>query len=229
MSFQEKEPDEIAQDSGKFADPLTKGVSVNPCGKCKRPDALHSGYRADPMEAVHIDNVKVGMVLSDDVRDISSRLLLSKGNPIAPQHIRVFKIWGITEVIVEGTHDGGAPDTEPVDPEERETIRVAMEKRFIHNDPEHPAVRELFSDFRLHFLRRRCRKANRPNRPVSAGHSPPPVQCNLRKELEGTVIKLPEMPSIISELNGVISTPFASASDIARIVEQKPESDGPAA
>ncbi|MEJ2657650.1 MAG: hypothetical protein P8012_10715 [Desulfobacterales bacterium] len=52
------------------------------------------------MGMVHVDNLEVGMVLSEDVKDISSRLLLTKGQKIQSNHIRIFKIWGITEVSV---------------------------------------------------------------------------------------------------------------------------------
>ena len=45
------------------------------------------------MQTIHIDNAKSGMVLSEDVRDVTSRLLLSKGVKIQPKHLRIFKIF----------------------------------------------------------------------------------------------------------------------------------------
>ena len=175
------------------------------------------------MQAVHIDNIEVGMVLSDDVRDISSRLLLSSGNAIGSRHIRVFKIWGITEILVEGAHIGRTPVPDPISSEERETIQAALKQRFIHNRPEHPAVRELLRIAAEHFQRRPLPPPRRlPEPEETAQRQKPPAKCNLRKALEGAAIKLPEMPSIVSELNEVIASPFASASDIARIVNKSP-------
>ena len=46
------------------------------------------------MGYIAVDNLKQGMVLSEDVRDINTRLLLSKGQKIEPKHIRILRIWG---------------------------------------------------------------------------------------------------------------------------------------
>jgi signal transduction histidine kinase/ActR/RegA family two-component response regulator len=68
------------------------------------------------MNAVKTDRIKAGQVLAEDVRDINGRLLLAKGNEIRPNHIRVFKIWGISEAIVAGA------------PESKENFSVLLEK-----------------------------------------------------------------------------------------------------
>jgi len=68
------------------------------------------------MGVVYVKNLKVGMVLSDDVRDINSRLLLAKGQKIQSKHIRIFKIWGITEVNVTGDEDGNKISESNIDP-----------------------------------------------------------------------------------------------------------------
>ena len=57
------------------------------------------------MGMVHVDKLEVDMVLSEDARDINSRLLFAKGQKIKSKHIRIFKIWGITEVSVVGSQD----------------------------------------------------------------------------------------------------------------------------
>jgi hypothetical protein len=56
---------------------------------------------------VPTDNIKSGQVLAEEVRDINGRLLLSKGHTIEAKHIRIFKIWGISEVNLAetGRHD----------------------------------------------------------------------------------------------------------------------------
>ncbi len=57
------------------------------------------------MGYIGIDQLNQGMVLADDVKDMNARLLLSKGLKIESKHIRMFKMWGISEVDVVGDHD----------------------------------------------------------------------------------------------------------------------------
>ena len=52
------------------------------------------------MNAVQTDKLKPGQILAEEVRDINGRLLLARGSEILPNHIRIFKIWGISEVKV---------------------------------------------------------------------------------------------------------------------------------
>lgn len=58
------------------------------------------------MGIIHVDRLKENMVLSEDVRDLNTRLLLAKDLKIRPKHVRILKIWGITEVnVVAGELD----------------------------------------------------------------------------------------------------------------------------
>ena len=57
------------------------------------------------MSIIHINKIKPGMVVADEVRDFHGRLLLGKGKIIRPDHFRVFKIWGVTEVNVLSKND----------------------------------------------------------------------------------------------------------------------------
>ena len=65
------------------------------------------------MGVVRTDNLREGMVLSQDIRDVNGRLLLAKEDKIRPNHIRIFKTWGIAEVVVLGDsgseEEGGRP------------------------------------------------------------------------------------------------------------------------
>jgi hypothetical protein len=56
-----------------------------------------------------ISQLKPGMILATDVTDTAGRLLLSKGQPIAPKHLNIFKMWGVPEVQVKNT-DGDEPE-----------------------------------------------------------------------------------------------------------------------
>jgi len=96
------------------------------------------------MITVTTDNLKPGMTLSADVLDINSRLLLSKGLQIQPKHIRVFKIWGITEVPIEGVNGDEEASAGMVTMETANRVIQNTKHLFSHQDLGHPAVKELF-------------------------------------------------------------------------------------
>ena len=175
------------------------------------------------MGVVHVDNLKHGMVLSEDARDITSRLLLSKGQKINSRHIRIFKIWGISEIAVEGDHGDTETPEAPIDPELMEKAREQTKFVFSHLDPDHPAIRELFNHALLY--RTRHSKMFDGNERFDCHEEEPSeshVVKDVRARIDKSEIRLPEVPSIIFELNEIIAAPLVSASDIAGIVEKSP-------
>ncbi|MCK5202310.1 MAG: hypothetical protein KAR15_00510, partial [Desulfobacterales bacterium] len=96
------------------------------------------------MGKIHINKLKPGMVLDEEVRDISGRLLLNKGKNIQSAHIRIFKIWGVTEVDIRGNNGSKIASDVNVDPEKIEKIKEYTHNLFCHTDLEHPALKEIF-------------------------------------------------------------------------------------
>lgn len=176
------------------------------------------------MGSIHIDNVETGMVLAEDVRDVTSRLLLSRGTPIESQHIRIFKIWGVTEIAVKGAPGAVRDEPPPVDPDLLEKVRKHTLGVFAHIDLTHPAMKELFAQALTYRSRHPLELPRHDHRrETTAGPAKKrPAPVNVLTSIDMNAIKLPEMPSIIAELNDVISTPFASATDIAKIVNKSP-------
>ena len=96
------------------------------------------------MGMIHINKLEPGMVLADEVRDLSGRLLLGKGKTVQPDHFRVFKIWGVTEVNIRG-NNGGKEEAKPnLDSEQYEKTKESTLQVFSHNDLNHPAIKEIF-------------------------------------------------------------------------------------
>lgn len=178
------------------------------------------------MAAVHIDNLTAGMVLADDVRDITSRLLLSKGSRIGDRHIRIFKIWGISEVPIQGGAEETDPRDIPIPPAVMAETRDRLREKFKHNDLAHPAVKELFRICVLHHSRYPHPVFPEKSASVDAPRPENRSRLNMNAQIAAATIDLPEMPAMIGELNDVIATPFASASDIARIVQKSPSLTG---
>jgi putative nucleotidyltransferase with HDIG domain len=174
------------------------------------------------MGMVHIDELDVDMVLDDDVRDINSRLLLAKGQKIQSKHIRIFKIWGITEVCVAGNHGREKIAKSDIDPETLERITENTKTIFKHVDLSHPAIKELFRISVLYRSRHGIYHTDK-NIPSTNGedlnvHS----ICDVKKMITQNRIKLPEMPSTAFELNEVVADPFASVHRIAEVVNKSP-------
>jgi HD-like signal output (HDOD) protein len=174
------------------------------------------------MGIIHINKLKEGMVLDEEVRDINGRLLLKKNKTIQSSHIRIFKIWGITEVNIQGSNGNKETPTKEDDPEAIEKIRKKTINLFRHVDLEHPAVKEIFeisirfrSKYNLSETEKMIHLADADTEQKTKGK-------DFLKKLSKENISLPEIPSIVFELNEVIANPLSSAEDIAQVVQRSP-------
>lgn len=96
---------------------------------------------------VKLGKLEVGMVLSQNVKDRTGRILLTAGQKITEKHLKTLKAWGITDVAVEdllskneATVSFGNFDARTV-----EKVEQKVKDLFCHADLRHPAVRELFN------------------------------------------------------------------------------------
>jgi HD-like signal output (HDOD) protein len=175
------------------------------------------------MGTIRLKKLKPGMMLADDVRDVKGRLLLARGKPIGPEHIRIFKIWGIPQIEIMGAPDSLEPSVAaPVDPARLEMVHKEAEALFRHTDREHPAVQEIFNQAVAY---RAARSDSQPcvslppEETGSAGKRQGPDF--LEKFIEKD-IALPEIPSIVYELNEVIANPLSSADQMAQVINKSP-------
>jgi hypothetical protein len=175
------------------------------------------------MGCIAVDDLSQGMVLSEDVRDVHCRLLLSKGQKICDNHLRILKIWGICQVQVVGGHkEGGWPcpatrsliDMPRFRPRSRRFSKIWI-----------PATKP-FTRFIM------------PHWRIVAGKTAPTRTCTARvcrtacalrggiEEIRRRIVRenlqLPDAPTIISELNAVIADPFATSNDVAQVVHKSP-------
>lgn len=99
-----------------------------------------------PLALVHIDNLSPGMILSRNVCDRSGRMLLPAGAELTERSFSIFRMWGVLEADVVGDAPGDEGENAPgegVDPELLAAAREEVERLFVHNDPEHPGIKEL--------------------------------------------------------------------------------------
>lgn len=95
---------------------------------------------------ITIDDLAPGMMLKSNVCDRSGRLLLPAGNELTEKHLKIFRTWGVTEADIAGDDSGEAAKPvfgDDVDPAQLAEAEEAVARLFVHNDPEHPAIREL--------------------------------------------------------------------------------------
>jgi HD-like signal output (HDOD) protein len=170
----------------------------------------------------HIKDLKPGMILDEEVRDINGRLLLKKDKKIQSSHIRIFKIWGVTEVNIQGNNGDKNPSTRPDCPEKKEIIEEKTRDLFRHVDMDHPAIKEIFrisvefrSQLNLDDNEKMIDLAEVDNPENGNGN-------NFLQKLKNKKITLPEIPSIVFELNEVIANPLSSVEDIAQVVQRSP-------
>ena len=175
------------------------------------------------MGIVGTAQLQSGMVLADDVRDINGRLLLARGERIQTQHVRILKTWGITEVCIAGEpqlEDHAALSAES---EELKKAKAATDFVFHHIDIDHPAIKRLYDLCVVY----RCRHNGRVTDAKLQG-SPPDaksiekIKGNIRERIQRNEIKLPEIPTIVMDLNEVINNPYTSAKHIADVVTKSP-------
>ena len=174
------------------------------------------------MGIIAVDQLKEGMVLAEDVLDVNSRLLLKEGGTVESQHIRMFKMWGVGEIRVQGDVAAKAGSETGDDPSRLEEVAQRIAPLFRLNDLNHPVIQQLFT------LSVQHRAKNDPTpeaaSPIqtAAQDAAKPAATDIRDRLKRTNIKLPEIPSIVYELNEVIADPFSSAEDIAQVVNKSP-------
>ena len=98
------------------------------------------------MALVLIENLVPGMVVKHNVKDRSGRLLLTEGTALEAKHLGILRMWGVMEVEVnaeaEPEPDRPAPQ-EDLDAQALERAAREIAAIFVHNDPEHPCIREL--------------------------------------------------------------------------------------
>jgi len=174
------------------------------------------------MFAVPTDKLKPGKILAEEVRDINGRLLLARGNEIGDNHIRIFKIWGVSEVTVEGPARGNDKFDPEISPQMLEKASETVKDLFQHTDLEHPLVKKIFNlavQFRCeHNLIDTQSEVYISEKEIDPGDRNKSFVERLNKK----EIVLPEIPAVVFELNEVIANPMSSANHIARVVNRSP-------
>lgn len=98
------------------------------------------------MGTINLEDIQPGMVLEREVKDRSGRILLGAGHEISGKHLRIFKMWGVTEaeILNVDKKEVAAKAAAHIDPVRLRDVEDQTRKLFRYTDPQHPFICELF-------------------------------------------------------------------------------------
>jgi HD-like signal output (HDOD) protein len=181
------------------------------------------------MGLVAVSELKPTMVLADDLRDRSGRLLIGKGTHLTEKNIKVCKIWGVIEADIEGIsqEEISSQRMKQFDPETLEAVEQVVRKRFIHNDLNHPAIRELLRICTLDKVKQKLPLKEHESEEIKhqkhheGKEETKPVDIHPEKFISENT-QLSTLPDIFRQINETISKPNSSAHDIAKVISKDP-------
>ncbi len=178
------------------------------------------------MGRVSVNNLREGMVLEEDLSAPNGRFILGRGAALKENHIRMFKIWGVTGASVEGAEDGEI------------VLEEISGKRLSGRPP--PTWIPIF---RLRKVKRAAPAGIRSfctrkfAGEISSGKTPDPLPAmkQLPRPPEGhfgrtfsayglakNEVRLVSFPDIYFKIQEVINSPISSATSIAKVVGKDP-------
>ena len=97
------------------------------------------------MGLINLDNIESGMTLGRDIVNRNGLALLKAGEKITEKHLRILKMWGITEADIKGVDKEEIlqKSAAEIDPRVLEEASAKVNEIFRHTDREHPFIEEL--------------------------------------------------------------------------------------
>ncbi|VAW84822.1 hypothetical protein MNBD_GAMMA16-2315 [hydrothermal vent metagenome] len=104
------------------------------------------------MTRLSIDDIQIGMVLDEEIKNSTGTVLLPSDTKIVEKHIRAMKMWGIQDISIRIDADDKSSNDkiQNISPEKIKLASLEMAKRFTHTDLKHPAIRTLLKIATLH-------------------------------------------------------------------------------
>jgi HD-like signal output (HDOD) protein len=129
-------------------------------------------------------------------------------------------MWGVFEVCVDAP-DSSDDNDYPTDSEHFDAVSEEVKRKFANLDCNHPAIGEILR------LSIRYRLENQllpvPQAAISQSDISAPKDIkNVLADIDRLDVKLPEVPSLVFELNEIIADPMSSSGDIAEVVNKSP-------
>ncbi len=178
------------------------------------------------MGRVSVNNLKEGMVLEDDLSAPNGRFILGKGAVLKENHIRMFKVWGVSGASVEGAEDGELVREEQLREETLLSASRYADSFFPPAGDEAPHAAAI----RAYCVKKFAAMigSGRPPAPLPVmNRFPRPPEGHFGKtfsawSLAKNEVRLVSFPDIYFKIQEVINSPLSSATSIARVVGKDP-------
>lgn len=108
------------------------------------------------MGIINLEDIQPGMMLEKDVMDRSGRILLGAGAAISEKHLRIFRMWGVTEADIRNVRkeEVSARAAARLDPVVLEKAYKRLLEMFQHADRNHPFNSEFFQLLTFRMVKR---------------------------------------------------------------------------
>ncbi|WP_320172075.1 HDOD domain-containing protein [Maridesulfovibrio sp.] len=170
---------------------------------------------------VYVADLKPGMQLAEDVKGANGRLLLPAGTELAEQHLRVFNIWGVCEVVING--ECGEDDEDLMDPQLLEQALEHVESLFFYADMTVSPMPVLKEACLRRYAELLAEKARLNPLPAAGGKAPEipdsPLFADAGVFLDSGV-RLSSFPDIYYKIVDALNNPSSSANTLADIISK---------
>ena len=98
------------------------------------------------MGVLHIQHIRPGMELAEDIVSFTGATLLKSGAVLTERHLNAFEMWGITEADIKGIDDENAEEMhhDHLHPEITQTVESELDRLFQKTDLKDPVTAELY-------------------------------------------------------------------------------------
>ncbi|WP_035244794.1 HDOD domain-containing protein [Desulfonatronovibrio hydrogenovorans] len=183
------------------------------------------------MNTISIDEIKPGMILATDLRTRHGRLLLPSGSEITEEHLKIARIWGITEAKITDDQFHEKDSSTEFDPEIQRVLDALASWRFACCDHEQAVVRQLVRLFRKRVARGLTR--NKVRELVGKYRGPGNLQERIKlfdqetekprcEDIVQKEVGLVSLPEVFHEIVEVVRSPTSSAGHIAEVISRDP-------
>lgn len=181
------------------------------------------------MGIVNLDEIRPGMILATDMRTNQGRLLLQAGSKIEEEHLKIARIWGVTQAAITKDSARTGPDNplEKLDPELKKVLDALTDWKFACCDRESALFRKLALLFQKRIAstltRKNARKIVEQYRgpkilgDIKHSQSNESEKPNLEKLVESEV-SLVTLPDVFHEIVEVTGSPKSSSTDISNVL-----------
>lgn len=178
------------------------------------------------MGRVATSNLQEGMVLAEDLRNSAGHFVLSRGTTLTARQIRMFKVWGIFSVAVEGTDDERIAREKEASRETTGRAEAFLETILPPSRRHHPAMAELHR-ICVERLAERMEGGFEPQILPAEEASFEEIRRCRRRDLSATSlvngdVRLASFPDIYFKIRHLLESPRTSAVHLAEVVSKDP-------